>query len=389
MSPSAYNRYAHFIQEYIYRKGWDDLRDVQKDACSAILDSNDHVIIASGTASGKTEAAFFPVLTMLEKDMPASVGVLYIGPLKALINDQFQRLGGLLKEQDIPVWPWHGDISQYQKEKAIKKPRGILQITPESLESLIMKNASIVKKLFSDLRFVIIDEIHAFMGEDRGLQLICLLTRLERLTGCSPRRIGLSATLHDYRSAKQFLAAGTNRKVNVVGLHHRSRKLSLAVQTYVHSNDPKEDAQIQREQQRFLYNHCHKQKCIIFTNSRKDAELVVYQMKEMAAKRDEPDVFYAHHGSISTALRKDAEQALRNNDGPTVAAATLSLELGIDIGELDMTVQIGAPPRAHLLYSVLGDLDDVPDYRECFLLKPVIGQIPLHLHNCRGNYCKR
>ena len=121
MSKSAFERYAPFIQEYIYRKRWTELREVQVEACEAIMDTDKHVIIASGTASGKTEAAFFPILTLLEKKPANSIGVMYIGPLKALINDQFERLDELLREHDIPVYPWHGDISQTAKKKALKK----------------------------------------------------------------------------------------------------------------------------------------------------------------------------------------------------------------------------------------------------------------------------
>ena len=120
MSKSAFERYAPFIQEYIYRKKWTDLREVQVEACEAILDTNKHVIIASGTASGKTEAAFFPILTLLDQRPSDSIGIMYIGPLKALINDQFERLKDLLEDRDIPVWPWHGDVSQTTKKKALK-----------------------------------------------------------------------------------------------------------------------------------------------------------------------------------------------------------------------------------------------------------------------------
>ena len=192
MSNSAFERYAPFIQEYIYRKSWTDLREVQVEACDAIMDTNKHVIVASGTASGKTEAAFFPILTILEKNPSTSVGVMYIGPLKALINDQFERLNELLDDREVPVWPWHGDISQSTKRKALQVAQGILQITPESLEALLMRHPGDACRLFSDLRFIVIDEIHALMGEDRGLQVLCLIARLEKLTGCRPRRIGLS-----------------------------------------------------------------------------------------------------------------------------------------------------------------------------------------------------
>lgn len=153
---NAFERYAPFIQEYIYRKKWTDLREVQIEACEAIMDTNKHVIVASGTASGKTEAVFFPMLTMLDKNPSNSIGIMYISPLKALINDQFERLNGLLEESDIPVWAWHGDISQSKKQKILKTARGILQITPESLESLLMNHLGDIQRLCLDLRFIVI-----------------------------------------------------------------------------------------------------------------------------------------------------------------------------------------------------------------------------------------
>ena len=229
MSKSAFERYAPFIQEYIYRKKWTDLREVQVEACEAILDTDKHVIIASGTASGKTEAAFFPILTLLDQQPSDSIGVMYIGPLKALINDQFERLNDLLEEVDIPVWSWHGDISQSHKKKALKTAQGVLQITPESLEALIMKHPGDASRLFSDLRFIIIDEIHALMGEDRGLQVLCLINRLEKLTNCTPRRVGLSATLNDYGPAMEYLSAGSEVSSLAVGIQAHKRTLSLCV----------------------------------------------------------------------------------------------------------------------------------------------------------------
>jgi ATP-dependent Lhr-like helicase len=343
MSGTAFERYAPFIQEYIYRKRWTDLREVQAEACSAILDTDDHVIIASGTASGKTEAAFFPILTTLYHHPSNSVGVLYIGPLKALINDQFERLSGLLEDSGIPVWPWHGDVSQSMKQHALKEAQGVLQITPESLEALLMLRSAEAARLFGDLRFVVIDEIHAFMGTDRGLQVLCLLSRLEKIAGCHPRRVGLSATLNDYEPALRYLAAGTNRHAQAVGIQHHGRTISLCSDSFLLPHDPEEAEKVMEEYNSFLYDNCHDKKCLIFTNSRASAEKVIADMKEIARKRQEKDVFFVHHGSISAALRQEAEAALRDRDGPTVAAATLTLELGIDIGDLDSTIQIGAP----------------------------------------------
>lgn len=342
MSENAFERYAPFIQEYIYRKKWTDLREVQVEACNAIMDTYKHIIIASGTASGKTEAAFFPMLTMLDKNPSDSVGIMYIGPLKALINDQFERLNELLEEVDIPVWSWHGDVSQSHKKKAVKIAKGILQITPESLEALIMRHPGDACRLFSDLRFIVIDEIHALMEDDRGLQVLCLIKRLEKLTGCNPRRIGLSATLNDYAPAMEFLNSGSNRDAMTVGIKNHKRTISICVESFALPEDDNVADKAFEEYNTFLYNNCHTKKCLIFANSRANAEKTIADMKKEALRRNERDVFYVHHGSVSAELRKETEYALRENVGPTVAAATLTLELGIDIGDLDSTIQLGA-----------------------------------------------
>ena len=354
MSKSAFERYAPFIQEYIYRKKWTELREVQVEACEAIMDTDNHVIIASGTASGKTEAAFFPILTLLEEKPASSIGVMYIGPLKALINDQFERLDELLREHDIPVWPWHGDISPSVKKKALKTAQGILQITPESLEAMLMRHPGDAGRLFSDLRFIVIDEIHALMGEDRGLQLLCLLSRLEKLTGCSPRRIGLSATLNDYLPAMNYLSSGSIAEAIAVGIRSHTRTISLCVESFIIPENEEERNIALRRYNDFIYDNCSSQKCLIFTNSRANAEETIANMKSIAKNRNENDVFYVHHGSVSAALRQEAEHALRDNIGPTVAAATLTLELGIDIGDLDSTIQLGAPYTSASFVQRLG-----------------------------------
>lgn len=354
MKNTAFERYSPFIQSYIYSKGWLDLRDVQVEACDAILDSDSHVIIASGTSSGKTEAAFFPILTILEQKPSASVGVIYIGPLKALINDQFERLNDLLKDNHIPVWPWHGDVSQSVKNRALKSAKGILQITPESLEAMLMKHRGTAKVLFHDLRFVVIDEIHALMGNDRGLQVMCLLQRLERLTNNHPRRIALSATLNDYTPAMEFLALGSNRKTVPVGIAQKKRTVSIGVKSFEYSGDKDADIEIVDNYYNFIYDYSHLKKCLIFANSRKRVEAVIAEMKSIAKARFEKDVFYAHHGSLSALIRNEAEEKLKCSIGPVVTAATLTLELGIDIGDLDLTIQLGSPHSCSSFVQRLG-----------------------------------
>lgn len=359
MSPAneTFKRYAPFIQEYIYRKNWTDLRAVQTEACHAILDTTGHVIIASGTASGKTEAAFFPMLTLLDQKPAKSVGILYIGPLKALINDQFSRLSEMLKEVQIPVWPWHGDIPQNQKQKALLDPEGVVQITPESLKALLMRHPQDAAGLFADLRFIVIDEIHAFMGTDRGLQLISLMSRLDRMIGHVPRRIGLSATLNEYDSALRYLSQGSTQGGTVVGARGEKRAISIGVESFTlpkgTKNEPEGQA-VYNQYNKFIYDHCHDKKAILFTNSRGAAEQVIADMKQIAVQSNQRDIFYVHHGSVSAELRKQTEQALRDREGPTVTSATLTLELGIDIGDLDLTIQLGAPYSSASFVQRLG-----------------------------------
>lgn len=208
---SAFDQYAPFIQDYIYEHGWQSLRSIQVAAADAIFNTDDNVLLTASTASGKTEAAFFPILTEFWQDPPHSVGALYIGPLKALINDQFLRLEDICEEAEVPVWHWHGDVSQTHKNKLLKHPSGILQITPESLEALLLHKHGLVPRLFCDLRYVVIDEVHSLLRGDRGGQCLCLIERLSRMARINPRRIGLSATIGDPKRAGAFLSAGTGR----------------------------------------------------------------------------------------------------------------------------------------------------------------------------------
>ena len=182
--------------------------------------------------SGKTEAAFFPILTLLAEDPPASIGALYVGPLKALINDQFGRLTDLCEEGDIPVWRWHGDVAASRKAKMMKHPSGILQITPESLESMLLHKHSAVPRLFDDLRFVVIDEVHSLMRGDRGGQTLCVIERLSRMAGVNPRRIGLSATVGDPERTGEFLAAGTGRNTVIPRIDDKGQRWRLSMEHF-------------------------------------------------------------------------------------------------------------------------------------------------------------
>lgn len=334
---------APFVQDYIYNKGWNSLKKIQGEAIEAILETDKHLLISAGTATGKTEAAFFPIVSLISENQYSSISVLYISPLKALINDQFQRLNDLLQEADIPVCKWHGDASSHQKQRLLQQPKGILQITPESLEALLIRRIADIRHLFNSLQFIVIDEVHAMMGEDRGGQLLCQLTKLERFAGCKARRIGLSATLGDCKEAAIWLGQGTGKKTIVLE-EHTKREILLAVNWFKKLEQDEKERDIQEvAYYESIYRRCIKGKTIIFTNSRGEAEEIISQMRKLAVARGEQDIFYVHHGNISRLLREEAEDAMKDSERQSVVAATLTLELGIDIGQLEQVLQIGAP----------------------------------------------
>ncbi len=356
---SSYQRLAPFIQEYIYSNGWTDLRHAQVEACRVVFETDDHLLIAAGTASGKTEAAFLPILTLLHENPPESIGAVYIGPIKALINDQFDRLNDLLKHADIPVWAWHGDVTQSRKKKLFTHPRGILQITPESLESLLINKRADLDRVFGDLQFVVIDEIHAFIGSDRGAQILCQLSRLAKLTNNQPRRIGLSATLGDYDLAEEWLRSGTSRAVSTPKIDGGQRTIQLSLEHFydpglvVRAIEETKDSAF-NPYHLHLFNQSQGRKCLIFANGRTATEDAIAALRDIARAKGFPDIYHVHHGSISASLRETAETAMRKPDTPAVTAATVTFEMGIDLGQLDRVIQLEAPASVASFLQRLG-----------------------------------
>ncbi|HIU05414.1 MAG TPA: DEAD/DEAH box helicase [Candidatus Coprousia avicola] len=400
---SVFDRYAPFIQDFIYDHDWEGLRSIQVAAADAIFNTDDHVLLTASTASGKTEAAFFPILTLFDEDPPASIGALYIGPLKALINDQFLRLGDLCEEAHIPVWHWHGDVAASHKRKLMKKPSGILQITPESLEALLMHKHAAVPRLFGDLRFVVIDEVHSLLRGDRGGQTLCLIERLSRMAGVDPRRIGLSATIGDPEHVGSFLASGTGRGCIIPRFEEPRRTWRLSMEHFyitgpqaterardefsqggaagalradgtiaadvvaVERIDPAghdgaDDAvTIPRVDERallaaddrapadadpgigYIFERTRGAKCLVFVNSREEAEAVCTMLRAYCEANREPDRFLIHHGNLSSAIRETAEEVMRDDERLDTTVTTATLELGIDIGRLERAFQIDAP----------------------------------------------
>lgn len=346
MSQSAYERLAPFIQEYIYRHKWTEMREVQVAACEVIFDTTANLLLSSGTASGKTEAAFLPALTILYNKPSLSVGILYISPLKALINDQFVRLNELCENAHITVTKWHGDVNQNVKNKLVQNPSGILQTTPESLEAMLMRRPAAVISLFSDLRFIIIDEIHHFMSNSRGQQLLCILERIQRLISNIPRRIGLSATLGEYSIAENWLNSGTMSECSTPKISARGQKIGLSVGYHVllpDSKNEEENQEINRPYYSDLFELTKGKRCIVFSNSKSEVEENIAMLKRFAEERKSPDIYHVHHGSISAPLREYTERILKEGEQNVVTGATLTLELGIDLGAMERIVQTGAP----------------------------------------------
>ncbi|MDO4851146.1 MAG: DEAD/DEAH box helicase [Actinomycetota bacterium] len=361
---NVFDRYAPFIQDYIYRSGWQALRGVQNAAGDAIFGGDANVLLCASTASGKTEAAFFPILTLLDEDPPASVGALYIAPLKALINDQFGRLDEICDEAGIPVTRWHGDAPRSRKEKLLRKPRGLLQITPESLESLMMNKHMEIPSLFGDLRFIVIDEIHSLLRADRGLQTFCLIERLCKLAGCNPRRIGLSATIGDPEAAGRFLAAGSGRPTAIppcaggkdvwrFSMEHfftappqadEGRIDALAMASLPAAEAPTDTAPRAADPGlAYIFEHTRGRKCLVFTNSREECEAVCQSLRQYCEANHEPERFLIHHGNLSASYRESAEAEMKDDDSLMSTCATATLELGVDIGRLERAFQIDAP----------------------------------------------
>ena len=358
---NAFNRYAPFVQDFIYRNGWKSLRAIQVAAADAVFNTDSNLLLSASTASGKTEAAFFPILTLFSENMPKSIGAIYIGPLKALINDQFLRLNDLCAEAEIPVWHWHGDVAASHKNKLLEKPSGILQITPESLEALLLHKHAVISKLFCDLRFIVIDEVHSLMRGDRGGQTLCLIERLSKAAGVNPRRIGLSATIGDPEAAGKFLSSGTGRTTVIPRIESNGVRWRLSMEHFfVNGPAAAEGKEVENALTElapatdaapkvadpgigYIFEHTKGKKCLVFVNSREECEAVTTSLRRYCEHKKEPDRFLIHHGNLSASYRETAEEIMRDEEQYKTTVTTATLELGIDIGKLECAFQIDAP----------------------------------------------
>lgn len=357
----AFARYHPAVQQWIYRQGWDRLRDVQERAAELIIAGRRDVIIASATADGKTEAALLPICSVLarrqEQGIGAGVAALSVSPLKALINDQHDRITGLADPLGLRVHRWHGDAPASGKARVLRAPQGLLLITPESLEALFVRHGDRVGRIFGGLRYILIDELHSFIGTERGAQLQALLHRVEEAGGRRVPRVALSATLSDFAAAAEFLRPGDGAQVAVVSTAEPGGEIRLQVRGYLTPAAPPAPDQEPGDRAAIadhLFRTLRGTDNLVFANSRAAVEVYADMLAQRAARAQMPSRFLAHHGSLGKSVRDHVEESLKDPAMPVTAICTSTLELGIDIGSVDSVAQIGAPPTVAGLRQRLG-----------------------------------
>jgi ATP-dependent Lhr-like helicase len=349
------------IQRWIWRKGWESLRDIQEIAIRSIIENNSDIIIASPTASGKTEAVILPIFSKIMSKNSNSIDVLYISPLKALINDQYDRLTEIANELNIQVTKWHGDAPATQKKKLLAKPTGVLLITPESLEAICIINGPKVISLFHSLSYIIIDELHYFIGTERGKQVQSLIQRIESTIKKTTPHIGLSATLRDMETVpKDFLRFNNPYEFKLIESKESEQTIKLQIKGYIHCATNVEDIKNSFNDGSDI-NICNDifklfrgQTNLIFTNKRTTTEQYSDILNRLSDKNNVPNEFYPHHGSLSKEIRHDVEKRLKDKTKPTNVLCTSTLELGIDIGSVYSIGQIGIPPSVSSIRQRLG-----------------------------------
>lgn len=386
----AYDALHPAVQAWVWYQGWRQLRTFQAEAIPPILSGDVDVIVSAATASGKTEAAWLPICSALafdldEDDAQPGVKALYISPLKALINDQYGRLQDLAAAVDLPTYRRHGDVTGTDRTALMKNPDGLLLITPESLEALFVNQGSRVPWLLNGLRYVVVDELHSFIGTERGAQLQSLLHRIELAIRRRVPRIALSATLADPSIAAEFLRPGDGQSVTTIADTADGSELQMILRGYVSSPPSRstppivappladEDDEVMDDDDASddddggvddtvemhtiaenIYKQMRGKDNLVFANSRQNVELYTDILVRMSEERHVPNEFFAHHGNLSKEHREDVEQKLKSHETHATAICTSTLEMGIDIGSADTIGQIGAPSSVSALRQRLG-----------------------------------
>ena len=350
---SAFDLLAEPVRRWIWDQGWTELRDIQERAVTTLLEEDRDLVIAAPTAGGKTEAAFLPLISsVLTEPGPGGFDLVYVAPLRALINDQLGRMEDLCARAELPVYPWHGDISQGVKSRARRNPRGVLLITPESLEALFVLRGLEIPTLFAGTRAIIIDELHALLDNERGIHLRSLLTRLELAVGRRIRRVGLSATLADMETVKEYLRPGDPDAVDLLESAADGGEVRVQLRGYVTGAGGDGEAS-QKAVAKHLFERLRGTPNLVFAGSRQNVEWYADALRQMSEDAKVPVDFLPHHASLSREHRLDVERRLKSSRTATTIC-TSTLELGIDIGAIDCVAQIGPPFSVSSLRQRLG-----------------------------------
>jgi ATP-dependent Lhr-like helicase len=347
---SSFELLHESVQRWLWNQGWTSLRDIQENSIPVVLRGDSDVIISASTAGGKTEAAFLPILSRILSEKSDGYDVLYVSPLKALINDQYRRLLDMTSGTSVEVTPWHGDIDASRKAKSLKNPTGILIITPESLESFLINRNGSVKTAFGKLKYVVVDELHAFIGNERGKQLQSLLSRIELITGNKAPRVAMSATFSDYGKVKEFLRPDRSFPCVIPEQGTSSHETKILVKEYI----PDKENDVEREIAQEVFTKLRGSNNLAFTNSRVAAESYAVLLGDMCDEANVPNEFRVHHGSLSKVERESVELELQMGQTPITALCTSTLELGVDIGKVKSIAQIGVANSVSGLRQRLG-----------------------------------
>jgi ATP-dependent Lhr-like helicase len=346
----AFELLHHGVQQWLWQQRWPSLRDVQARAIPLVLARDHDVLISAPTAGGKTEAAFLPIVSDLAANPVGGVGCLCVSPLRALINDQARRLTSLCDAVGLRVQPWHGDVAAGRAE-FWREPAAVLIITPESLEAMFIRRPADLQRVLTNLRYVCVDELHAFVGSVRGRQLQSLLHRVDVLLGRTTPRVALSATFGRIDLAERFLRPdGALPCVSVEGAQGGT-ELRLQVRAFVereHGRDP------HGEIAAHLFKVLRGASNLVFANQRQRVEWFSDALRDASERSGVPNEFFPHHGSLSRDQRMWLEERLRDSSLPTSAVCTSTLELGIDLGDVASVAQIGPPPTVASLKQRLG-----------------------------------
>jgi ATP-dependent Lhr-like helicase len=335
---TAFDRLHPSLQHHIVNSlGWRELRALQEKAIEPILDGR-HCLLLAPTAGGKTEAAIFPLLSRMLTENWRGLTVLYVCPIRALLNNLEERLSYYAGLVGRSCGLWHGDVGQAMKSRILAEPPDILLTTPESLEALLVSKRTDKPYFFGSAKAVVVDEIHSFAGDDRGWHLVAVLDRVVRLAGHPLQRIGLSATVGNPEDLLNWLVAGSGKDGDVIASPPSTPSGADVTIDYV--GNIENAAMVLK----FLYAG---EKRLVFCDSRARTE-------ELAALlRAEAVPTFVSHSSLSVEERRDAERAFREGRD-CVIVATSTLELGIDVGDLDRVIQIDAPATVASFLQRLG-----------------------------------